>query len=140
MRGGEPGQGLHDDLIVGERLGKVAIQEFRVVRLDPTLAEGDPLGDQNACTCFVVVIGEMRDRDGDRKTGQPRHRRESDLGLYLVLSVIPERVGEIAGKLHEQIGVQIRFRVLVFDREEELTTRTPPGTGLEARDPGNAIA
>jgi hypothetical protein len=46
VRGGKAGEGFHNRTVIGDRLGKLMIEAFRMVRRDPAAAEENPLGDQ----------------------------------------------------------------------------------------------
>src|SRR5271168_1869999 len=112
-----------------------------MVRLDFAAAEGDSLRDDQPGAGFVVVIREIGDGNGDRKTRQAGKRGEAHLGLHLMLTaVVADFVAEISRELHEEIGMQRWVGMLELERQEQLLTRAATGTNLETRDSRNAIA
>src|SRR6266581_5502376 len=115
------------------------IEALAAMRLDPAFPKGNALGDDQAGTALVMVIGEVGDRHRDGETRQARDRRETHLGLHLVAAVIAPRVGKIARELDEQLTMKSRIGALVFNAKEHLVACAAPWAGLQPGDPPYAV-
>ena len=57
--------------------------------------------DEESGAGIAVEVGEIRDRNVDRKTGEAGQCREADFGLQLVATFVENALGEVAGEFHE---------------------------------------
>jgi hypothetical protein len=131
----KPGDGGEQRPVMLERIGHLIIQTLAVLRLDSVDTELDPLTDQHTRAGIAVIVGELDARHGDGKAGRGRQRREPHLGVHLRSPPIADWVVEVAGELHEQLGVEVIPWARVGDVQQHLAAGATTGDFLVPDDP-----
>src|SRR5215207_8142643 len=103
-------EGAHQRAVVVDRPRNLIVKAFVTLTFDSVDAEWDPLADQYPGAGWTVIVGEVNPWHRYWKLGRKRQRREFHLGFHLGPTAVADRVVEVAGELHEQLGVQIGLR------------------------------